>query len=309
MADISAKDVMALRQKTGCGMMECKKALIEANGDFEEAVKVLREKGLSVAAKKASRVASEGLVDIAKEGNVTAIVEINCETDFVAKNATFKAFVADVLKTIIDNKPKTVEELLALNLHGSDRTVDAELKDKIFTIGENMTIRRFDVVNGVTGTYIHGNGAAGVITQFSTTNGIENTEGFAEYAKNVCMQIAAMNPTYVCPHCVPQSVIDSEKEILLAQIKNDPKLAGKPEAVIEKMVTGRITKFYETNCLKEQTYVKDENLKVKDYTEAVAKELGGNIAILDFVKYERGEGIEKKEEDFAAEIDKLVKGQ
>lgn len=308
MADISAKDVMALRQKTGCGMMECKKALVEANGDFEEAVKVLREKGLAVAAKKAGRVASEGLVDIAREGKTTVMAEVNCETDFVAKNSTFKDFVKDILNTILKNKPADLEALLALNLDGSDRTVEAELKDKVFTIGENLAIRRFEVVEGVTGTYIHGGGAAGVVASFQTTNGIENTEAFKEYAKNICMQIAAMNPTYVCSHCVPQNVLDTEKKILLAQIKNDPKLANKPEAVIEKMISGRLTKFYETNCLNEQSYVKDEEKKVKDYTESVAKELGGNIAIIDFVKYERGEGIDKKEEDFAAEIDKLIKG-
>ncbi|MDD4124187.1 MAG: translation elongation factor Ts [Eubacteriales bacterium] len=310
MADISAKDVMALRQKTGCGMMECKKALVAAEGNFDEAVKVLREKGLSVAAKKADRIASEGIVDIAKceECAATVIAEVNSETDFVAKNASFQAFVKSILSTILKNKPADITALLAANLDGTDRTVEAELKDKIFTIGENMTIRRFEIVEGVTGIYIHGGGAAGVVAKFETSEGIDATEEFKEYAKNVCMQIAAMNPIYVCPHCVPKNVIDAEKEILMAQIKNDPKLASKPEAVIEKMVSGRVSKYYETNCLNEQQYVKDENMKVKDYTASVAKQLGGNIAIMSFVKYERGEGIEKKEEDFAAEIDKLVKG-
>ncbi len=310
MADISAKDVMTLRQKTGCGMMECKKALVAAGGNFDEAVKVLREKGLSVAAKKAGRVASEGVVDIAKceECSTTVIAEVNSETDFVANNAAFRAFVKDILNTIMKNKPADIPALMTVNLDGTDRTVEAELKDKIFTIGENITIRRFQVIEGVTGTYIHGNGTAGVVAKFETTGGIETSEGFNEYAKNICMQIAAMNPVYVCPDRVPREVIESEKEILLAQIKNDPKLSGKPAAVIEKMVEGRVSKFYDTNCLNEQQYVKDEALKIKDYTASVAKALGGSIAITDFVKYERGEGIEKKEEDFAAEIDKLVKG-
>lgn len=310
MVDISAKEVMALRQKTGCGMMECKKALVAAKGDLDEAIKILREKGLSVAAKKAGRVASEGIVEIVKceERGLTVMAEVNSETDFVAKNASFKEFVAAVLQTILKNKPADVPALLALHLDGKDRSVEAELKDKIFTIGENITIRRFEIVEGVTGTYIHGGGTAGVITQFETAKGVENTEEFQEYARNVCMQIAAMNPVYVCPHCVPKNVVDAEKEILHSQIQNDPKLANKPAAVIEKMITGRIAKFYDTNCLNEQQYVKDESLKVKEYTASVAEKLGHPIVIVNFVKYERGEGIEKKEEDFAAEIEKLVNG-
>lgn len=310
MADISAKDVMALRQKTGVGMMECKKALVAANGNFDEAIKILREKGISVAAKKADRVAAEGIVDVAKceKCGLTAIVEVNSETDFVAKNATFKAFVKDILTTILVQKPADVTALLNCTLEGSERTVDAELKDKIFMIGENMSIRRFDVVDGYTGTYIHGGGAAGVVAKFDTTPEIAATEAFAEYAKNICMQIAAMNPLYVAIENVPASVVEGEKDILLTQIKNDEKMANKPAAVIEKMVTGRVNKYYDTNCLNEQAYVKEEAMKVKAYTESVAKELGGEIKIVSFIKYERGEGIEKKEEDFAAEIDKLVKG-
>ncbi|MFA6730395.1 MAG: translation elongation factor Ts [Eubacteriales bacterium] len=310
MANISAKDVMALRQKTGIGMMECKKALISAQGDFEEAVKILREKGLAVAAKKAGRVAAEGIVGVSKcdECGLTAMVEVNCETDFVAKNASFNEFVQSVLGTIIKTKPKNLNALLAEKLDGSELTIEDEIKDKIFTIGENISVRRFALVAGVTGYYVHMGGSAGVITAFETTNGIETTEAFAEYAKNICMQIAAMNPLYVCKHCVPANVIEGEKEILLAQIKGDPKMANRPEAIIEKMVSGRINKFYETNCLKEQQYVKDEGKTVDEYTKSVARELGGDIVIVDFIKYERGEGIEKAEEDFAAEIDKLIQG-
>lgn len=308
MAEISAKSVMELRKKTGCGMMECKKALVAANGDFEEAVKVLREKGLSVAAKKADRIASEGIVDVITKGSITAMVEVNAETDFVAKNATFKEFVKGILETIAVNKPKTVEELLEQKFIGSDMTVDAALKDKIFTIGENMSIRRFEIVDGVTGTYVHGGGSAGVVTKFDTTNGIEAKEEFAEYAKNICMQIAAMNPTYVRPDEVPANVVEKEKQILLGQIENDEKLNSKPEKVKHKMIEGKINKFYDNACLLNQQYVKDEAFKVSKYTENTAKELGGEIKIVSFVKYERGEGLEKKDENFADEINKLVNG-
>ena len=308
MADISAKVVMELRKKTGCGMMECKKALVTANGDFDEAIKILREKGLAVAAKKADRVAADGIVDVYTADGCTAIIEVNTETDFVAKNASFKEFVHGILVTIVEKKPADVAALLATKFAGKETTVEDELKQEIFTIGENMSIRRFEVVEGVTGTYIHGGGSAGVVAKFEVEGGIENTDAFAEYAKNVCMQIAAMNPLYVCKCNVPESVIQAEKDILLAQIKNDPKLANKPEQIIEKMVTGRIEKYYDTNCLVHQQYVKEENMTVKQYTENTAKELGGSIKVVSFVKYEKGEGIEKREDDFAAEIEKLVKG-
>lgn len=308
MADISAKVVMELRKKTGCGMMECKKALVTANGDFDEAIKILREKGLAVAAKKADRVAADGIVDVYTADGCTAIIEVNTETDFVAKNASFKEFVHGILVTIVENKPADVAALLATKFAGKETTVEDELKQEIFTIGENMSIRRFEIIEGVTGTYIHGGGSAGVVAKFEVEGGVENTEGFNEYAKNVCMQIAAMNPLYVCKCCVPESVIQGEKDILLAQIKNDPKLANKPEQIIEKMVTGRIEKYYDTNCLVHQQYVKEENMTVQQYTENTAKELGGSIKVVSFVKYEKGEGIEKKEDDFASEIEKLVKG-
>ena len=306
MANIPAKDVMELRKKTGCGMMECKKALVETDGNFDEAIKYLREKGLSVAAKKADRIAAEGVVDILSENGVTAIIEVNAETDFVAKNASFKEFVKGILKTIVANKPASLEALNALPYNGTDVTVEAELKNMIFTIGENMSIRRFEIIEGVTGTYIHGGGSAGVVTKFDTD--VADKEGFADYAKNVCMQIAAMSPSYVDRDHVPASVIESEKEILLTQIQNDENLSKKPDAVKEKMVNGRINKFYDNNCLVDQAYVKDEDVTVGKYTENTAKELGGSIRITYFVKYERGEGIEKREDDFAAEINKLVNG-
>ena len=307
MANISAKDVMELRKKTGCGMMECKKALVETDGNFDEAIKYLREKGLAVAAKKADRIAAEGVVDILTDNGVTAIIEVNAETDFVAKNASFQEFVKGILKTIVANKPADLNALNALNYNGTDVTVEAELKNMIFTIGENMSIRRFDIIDGTTGCYIHGGGSAGVVTKFDTDVDTSSA-AFVEYAKNVCMQIAAMSPSYVDRDAVPASVIENEKAILLSQIENDANLSKKPDAVKEKMVIGRISKFYDNNCLVDQEYVKDSDLTVGKYTENVAKELGGSIKIVSFIKYERGEGIEKREDNFAEEINKLVNG-
>ena len=307
MANISAKDVMELRKKTGCGMMECKKALVETEGNFDEAIKYLREKGLAVAAKKADRIAAEGVVDILTVDGITAIIEVNAETDFVAKNASFQEFVKGILRTIVAHKPADLAALNVLNFDGTDVTVEAELKNMIFTIGENMSIRRFDIIEGSTGCYIHGGGSAGVVTKFDTDCDTTNA-AFVEYAKNVCMQIAAMSPSYVDRDAVPASVIENEKAILLSQIENDANLSKKPDAVKEKMVVGRISKFYDNNCLVDQEYVKDSDLTVGKYTENVAKELGCSIKIVSFVKYERGEGIEKKEDDFAAEINKLVNG-
>ena len=307
MANISAKDVMELRKKTGCGMMECKKALVETDGNFDEAIKYLREKGLAVAAKKADRIAAEGVVDILSDNGVTAIIEVNAETDFVAKNASFQEFVKGILRTIVANKPADLAALNALNFDDTDVTVEAELKNMIFTIGENMSIRRFDIIEGTTGCYIHGGGSAGVVTKFDTDCDTSSAL-FAECAKNVCMQIAAMSPSYVDRDNVPASVIDNEKAILLSQIENDENLSKKPDAVKEKMVIGRISRFYDNNCLVDQEYVKDSDLTVGKYTDSVAKELGGSIKIVSFIKYERGEGIEKREDDFAAEINKLVNG-
>ncbi|MBQ3231047.1 MAG: elongation factor Ts [Clostridia bacterium] len=307
MAAITAKMVNELRAKTGAGMMECKKALVETEGNFDEAIKVLREKGLGKADKKAGRIAAEGVVDIYTEGNTAVMIEVNAETDFVAKNASFKDFVKGILKTIVTNKPADLAALNALNFNGTDVTVEAELKNMIFTIGENMSIRRFDIIDGTTGCYIHGGGSAGVVTKFDTDLDA-NSDAFVEYAKNVCMQIAAMSPSYVDRDAVPASVIENEKSILLTQIENDANLAKKPDAVKEKMVTGRISKFYDNNCLVDQAYVKDEDLTVGQYTDKVAKELGGSIKIVSFIKYERGEGIEKREDNFGEEINKLING-
>ena len=305
---ITAQQVNELRKKTGIGMMECKKALVEANGDADEAIKILREKGLAVAAKKADRVAAEGVVDIMEsdDGLTTAILEVNSETDFVAKNASFKEFVRDILATIVKNKPANLEALLELKLEGSDLTVEQARKDKVFAIGENITIRRFIIIDGVTGSYIHNAGALAVVAKFETE--VAQSDAFQEFAKNICMQIAAMNASYVCKDCVPAEVVENEKNILLAQISNDEAMANKPDAVKAKMVEGRINKFYQTACLVDQAYVKDDSITIAKYIEDTEKALGGFIKVVSFVKLERGEGIEKREDDFAAEIEKLVNG-
>ncbi|MBO4932770.1 MAG: elongation factor Ts [Clostridia bacterium] len=307
MAAITAKMVNELRAKTGAGMMECKKALVETDGNFDEAIKVLREKGLGKADKKAGRIAAEGVVDIYTEGTTSAMIEVNAETDFVAKNDTFKAFVKGILKVLVDKKPATVEELKALPYDADFATVEAKLKDMIFTIGENMNIRRFVLVDGITSTYIHGGGMAGVIVKFDVDEAVAAKAEFAEFAKNICLQIAAGTPpTYVNREDVPASVLAEEKEILMAQIKNDEKNANKPEQIIAKMVEGRIGKFYERACLVDQLYVKDDSLTIGKYVAATAKELGGSIKIDSFVLYEKGEGLEKREDDFAEEIAKLT---
>ena len=307
MATINAKDVAALRAKTGIGMMECKKALVEAEGDMEKAMKVLRERGLAVAAKKEGRIAAEGVVDILKDGNVSAMIEVNAETDFVAKNDTFKEFVKGLLRTIIATKPESPEALLNANFDGADITVDAKLKEMIFTIGEKITIRRFVIREGITSTYIHGAGVAGVIVRFTTDEAVANNDEFAAVAKNIALQIAAGSPpTYVCQAEVPANVIEEEKNIQVAALKNDPKNANKPDAILEKIVIGKMGKFYESVCLLDQSFFKEDDMTVGKYLETEGKILGGKINVVDFVLYEKGEGLEKREDNFAEEIAKLT---
>ena len=301
----TAKDVAELRKQTGCGMMDCKKALVESNGDFEAAVKYLREKGMAATAKKADRIAAEGIVDILTIDNTTAIVEVNSETDFVAKNATFQEFVKEILKTIIANKPANVDELLASN-YVAGGTVSEALAEQIYKIGEKISIRRFQIVEGVVSSYIHGMGATGVVVSFETD--LADKDLFKECAKNVALQTAAMDVKYLDKDSVPASVIAEEEAILINQMKEDPKMANKPEAVLANIVKGRIGKFYENNCLLEQAYVKDDSMTVSKYVASVAKELGGSIKVTGYVRFDKGAGLEKREEDFAAEIAKMVQG-
>ncbi len=306
MAEFSAKDVAELRKQTGCGMMDCKNALKDANGDFEAAVKILREKGMAATAKKANRIAAEGLVDIMTVGDTTAIIEVNSETDFVAKNAVFQEFVKDILKTVIANKPADVDALMDCNMANGEGTVKDALAEKTYKIGEKLSIRRFTVVEGTVSTYIHGLGQTGVIISFDTD--LAGKDGFAECAKNVALQTAAMPVQYLDRDSVPAEVIAEEKEILIKQMQQDPKMAGKPVQVLEKIVIGKLGKFYETNCLMDQLYVKDDSMTVAKYVASVAKELGGEIKVKGYVRYDKGEGLQKREEDFAAEIAKMVNG-
>ena len=303
---ITAKQVADLRAKTGLGMMECKKALTEANGNEEEAIKLLREKGLAVAAKKASRIAAEGAVDImiSDDGKTAAMIEVNIETDFAATNAVFVGFVKDLLKIILDKRPANVEALLALPFD-SELTVEGAVKNKVFEIGENINIRRFEIVDGNVASYVHGKGQIGVIVNMKDSDASAKDE-FKAAAKNVALQIAAMAPAYLDKASVPASVVEGEKEVILAQIKNDEANAKKPEAVLEKMVIGKINKYFTQNCLLLQEYVKDDGLSVEKYLNSVATELGAPVEVASFIRFEKGEGLEKREDDFADEIAKLT---
>ncbi len=297
----TAADVKNLRERTGCGMMDCKKALTETNGDMDKAIEFLREKGLAAAAKKAGRIAADGLVvavtDSAKKAGV--VLEVNAETDFVAKNEKFVEFVNDVAKVIIDTNPADVDDLLTKKC-STGLTVQDELTEKIQTIGENMKIRRFVRMEGVLVPYVHGNGRIGVLVKFDTD--LADKEGFADYGKDIAMQIAAVSPEFLDEHSIPADRVEKEKEILTVQAMNE----GKPANIAEKMVAGRIKKFFKEICLVDQIFVKDNEKTISEYTADTAKKLGGSIKIADFARFEKGEGLEKKEENFADEIAKMV---
>lgn len=305
----TAADVKALREKTGVGMMDCKKALTEADGDMDRAIDVLREKGLAASAKKAGRIAAEGIVlaytDEAKK--VSVLVEVNSETDFVAKNEKFVNYVTAVAKTIADTNPADVDELLTKPLAGDTRTVQENLQDMVLSIGENMKIRRFERVEGITTSYIHGGGSVGVLVMFDTDDKTAATDAFKVMGKDVAMQIAAMNPSYLDEASVPAEVLEHEKEIMKAQLAEDPKMAGKPEQVLAKIVDGKIGKYFKENCLLDQAFVKDGDMNVAKYVASVAKELGAEIKVTGYIRYAKGEGLEKREDDFAAEVASMMK--
>lgn len=291
---ITATQVKELREKTGAGMMDCKKVLTETDGDMEKAMELLRERGIAKAAKKSDRIAAEGLVEcyISEDGKIGSVVEVNAETDFVAKNDEFRKFVADVAKQIVEKNPKDVEDLLSQeSIAEPGKTVQDVLTDKIATIGENMNIRRFtrfETTDGMVEKYIHGNGKIAVL--------VEMKSGDETLAKDICMQIAAARPEYLDRDSVPAERVEKEKEILKAQTMNE----GKPEAIAEKIVMGRINKFYGEVCLVEQDFVKDPNIKVN-------KLLSDNGAsIVEFARFEKGEGLEKREENFAEEVRKQM---
>ena len=289
---ITAELVKQLREKTGAGMMDCKKVLTETDGDMEKAAELLRERGIAKAAKKSGRIAAEGLVAayVSADKKVGSIVEVNAETDFVAKNDEFVNFVNDIAEIVANSNPKDVEGLLETSYKGTGKTVKEVLTEKIATIGENMTIRRFERFesNGLIESYIHGAGKIAVLVDFS--------KGDSTVAKDVCMQIAAARPEYVNREAVPKDRVSKEMEILKAQAMNE----GKPAEIAEKMVQGRIGKFYSEICLVDQEFVKDSNLKVSDVLK------NNNADIVKFARFEKGEGIEKKEENFAEEVMKQL---
>ena len=289
--------------------MDCKKALTEADCDMDRAIDVLREKGLAASAKKAGRIAAEGIVlaytDEAKK--VSVLVEVNSETDFVAKNEKFVNYVTAVAKTIADTNPADVDELLAKPLAGDTRTVQENLQDMVLSIGENMKIRRFERVEGITTSYIHGGGSVGVLVMFDTDDKTAATDAFKVMGKDVAMQIAAMSPAYLDEASVPADVLAHEKEITKAQLVEDPKMAGKPEQVLAKIVDGKIGKYFKENCLLDQDFVKDGDMNVAKYVASVAKELGADIKVTGFIRYAKGEGLEKREDDFAAEVASMMK--
>ncbi len=303
MANITAKDVASLRERTGVGMMDCKKALVEADGDVEKAIVILREKGLATQAKKAGRVAAEGLVVAMVEGNVGVVVEVNSETDFVANTDQFKNFCNMVAKTIIECNPADVDALKACKASGSDKTVEEELQEVFLQIRENIQIRRFTRMEGTLVAYIHGEGRIGVMVKMDTDLG----EKAYACGKDCALQIAAMNPAYLDRTKVPADVLENEKKIMLAQMAEDPKMANKPAAVLEKIVEGKVGKYYSENCLVDQEFVKDGDFTVGKYVEKCAKELGGSIKVVDYVRYERGEGIAKKTDNFADEVASMIK--
>jgi elongation factor Ts len=305
----TAKDVQTLREKTGVGMMDCKKALVDSDGDMDKAIDFLRERGLAAATKKADRIAAEGVVTAYYDeaNQISVIVEVNSETDFVAKNEEFQSLVLNIAKTIAEQNPADVDALLNLKLFGSDRTVVENLQDKILSIGENMKVRRFVRCEGIVSIYVHGFGTVGVIVNFATDAATAASEAFKVMGKDVAMQIAAMNPQYLDKAAVPADVVEHEKEILMAQIQDDEKMKNKPEKVLEGIIIGKINKFFKEVCLLEQQFVKNDEITVEKYIETVAKEIGADIKATGFVRFAKGEGLQKKEDNFADEVASMIK--
>ncbi len=304
---ISASDVKKLREMTGVGMMDCKKALSEAEGDFDKAIEWLREKGLAKQGQKASKVAAEGVsYAIVADSGVGVIIEVNSQTDFVAKNEIFQGFVKDVASVVASENPADVEALKGCKYPGTDRTIADVTADKVLSIGENIQIRRFvRYAEGVNVPYIHMGGKVGVLVNLAV-EGIA-PEKVVELGKDVAMQICAMNPSFLDKSDVNQETLDKEKEIQLAMLANDPKMAAKPDKVKEGIVMGKLGKYYEENCLLQQAFVKENKISVEKHVAAVAKELGGSITVKAFTRFATGEGIEKAEDDFAAEVASMIK--
>lgn len=305
---VSASDVKKLREMTGVGMMDCKKALTASDGDMDKAIEFLREKGMAAAQKKAGKVAAEGVsYAITGDNGVGVVLEVNSQTDFVAKNEVFQSFVKDVAAVIISENPADVEALKACTYPGTDRTVADVTNDKVLAIGENIQIRRFvRYAEPVNVGYIHAGGKVGVMVNMEV-EGIDPAD-VEELGKDVAMQICAMNPTYLDKADVSQETLDKEKEIQLIQMDNDPKMASKPQQVKEKIVLGKLGKYYEENCLMQMEFVKEKGVSVEKHVAAVAKEKGGKITVKAFTRFATGEGIEKVVSDLAAEVAAALKG-
>ena len=302
----TAADVKNLREMTGVGMMDCKKALAASDGDMDKAIEYLREKGLAASVKKADRIAAEGMAYAAVVNGVGVVVEVNAETDFVGKNEKFVDFVKGVAATVAAANPADLDALMECKYNGTDLTVLQQQQEMVLVIGENIKVRRFArFEGGVCVPYVHAGGKIGVLVNLDTDLPAEKVE---EAGKDVAMQIAALNPRFWDKAQVTQDVLDEEKKIMMAQMENDPKMASKPEQVREKIVLGKLNKFYTENCLLQQEFVKDGDLTVEKYLAAAAKSLGGTITFKDAVRFEKGEGIEKKQENFAEEIASMVKG-
>ena len=304
----SAADVKKLREMTGVGMMDCKKALSEADGDFDKAIEWLREKGMAAAQKKAGKVAAEGVsFAVVADSGVGVVVEVNSQTDFVAKNDIFQGFVKDVASVIAAEAPADVEALKAMNYPGTDRSITDVTNDRVLSIGENIQIRRFERYDtGVNVSYIHAGGKVGVLVNMEV-EGIEPA-AVTELGKDVAMQICAMNPAYRDKTDVSEETLENEKKIQLAAMDNDPKMANKPQQVKEKIVLGKMGKYYEENCLMQMEYVKEKGVSVEQHVAAVAKSLGGTVKVVKFTRFATGEGIEKQVSDLAAEVAAMVKG-
>ena len=300
----TAADVKTLREMTGVGMMDCKKALTETDGDMDKAIEYLREKGLAASQKKAGRIAAEGMAYAAVIDGMGVVVEVNAETDFVAKNDKFIDFVKGVAATVAANKPADMDALMECKYAGTDNTVTQQQQEMVLVIGENIKVRRFFFfAENISVPYIHAGGKIGVLVNLKVEGDIDATE----IGKDVAMQIAALNPRFWDKSQVSQAVLDEEKKIMMAQMAADPKMANKPQQVIEKIVVGKLNKFYVENCLLQQEFVKDGDFSVEKYIAAAAKKLGGSVTFVDAVRFEKGEGIEKKEDDFAAEDASMIK--
>ena len=305
MGKVSLAEIKDLMKSTGVGMMDCKKALEENDGDMDKAIEFLREKGLATQAKKSGRAAAEGVVTAVVKGEVGVLLEVNTETDFAANTDDIRNFVANVANTIIEKNPADVEALKAMQISGGSNTVGEVLTELAgMKIRENIVIRRFVRLEGKLASYIHNGGSIGVLVKMDTDLAADQV---ATIGKDVAMQSAALNAAYLCREQVPAEVLEKEKEIMMAQMAEDPKMASKPEQVRAKIVEGKIGKYYSENCLLEQAFVKDDKLSVQGYVDAEAKKLGGSIKVVDVVRYERGEGVEKKEDNLADEVAKMIK--